>query len=50
MKKRDKKRWTHGKKKKRDRAKMPPDSVLACIDYGDRHVRYTEGQIGRTDS
>ena len=35
---------------KPDRAKMRPDCVLACIDYGDRHVSYIEGQIeGRTD-
>ena len=32
---------------KPDRAKMRPDCVLACIDYGDRHVRYMEGQISR---
>ena len=36
--------------KKPDRAKMRPYCVLACIDFGDRHVRYIEGHIeGRTD-
>ena len=35
---------------KPDRAKMRPDCVSACIDFGARHARYMEGQMdGRTD-
>ena len=35
---------------KPDQVTMRPDCVLACIDFGGRHVRYMEGQIGgRTD-
>ena len=30
---------------KPDRATMRPDCVSACIDFGDKHVTYLEGQM-----